>query len=296
MVRAILVPTMAFLGVAISLPCFSGEFEIDQLLENQCVQTAIHRSKNTNSEVNLRLKCFDYAMARAGIQRKLMATSDDDLMRVVGLHNTLYIEKSSSGQDKKVSMISGDMSQLGEVLAVSITPDRSTIAVLNQDQDENSQDRVSLLFFNSRKNGNVAPVRINRDKSLISANSVNFDSTGTRVFLTLATTSEVVSFDIQKDSRSPLSSKQPQKVIELNSEIVQSNHLLSAISLGDQFVTLDEQQGLKGYSSISGQIEQKWAIDREQIELTDLSYARYNHLTKSIHIFDSQGHSVVFNN
>lgn len=234
-------------------------------------------------------------MEKAKSTRKLFASNADSSIKVFGFNNFVYLQKGQS-----VAIISGDMSKLTDIQAVALSPDGNVVATLDRYPDKNGNFAQQLLFFKSSQNGNVVPFAVNNESIISDAQSVTFGSQAGEVLIPVARQnkisnkieSEIISFLISGDSRSPVLGNRPQKREVLSSATAGLFNANSVIAKESEIVVLDPTAGLQAFSLTKDSSKRLWEIKSSDPlfkNLRDLSHLTYSRDKKTLFIFDSSG-------
>lgn len=268
-------------------------------VELDCMEEGrLYGSKRHFNSSKISQGCQDAVKASAQ-KLGIYAQSDDLKLRAYGYGNILLIEDESSGA-VKLNAIAGEMSSFANIEQLALSPDKKTVAVVNQSIDKEGEVAREILVFSTSRNGNIAPLRINRSPLLKGSYSLSYSADSKEIVLVSKSEEEfkVVSFDSESDSRSPVVSRKPAAVELAN--FVEGKTPLQALKADEFLIVLLKSGKVLGIplnqKTEAGEVATNpvWELSQEVIGLEGATKIKLNLDKKILTVSNSSGEAVEF--
>lgn len=233
--------------------------------------------------------CFE--KAKREMTARTQSSSYDGQVVVRALKNILFISTSDGTKDN-LYKISGPMSGLQNIKSVAVSSDKKYIAVLNEKISQDGVFQQEVLVFQTGRNGNVAPYRVNQSPLLSDAQSIYFSADASEILALKrkARGSSIIAFKASADSRSANLKRRPAGIViqgefELPLSLVKDENLL---------IMLEPNGDISGKELVGMKAIGSWKLSKEETEVSKPSALRYDPVKRVLQVVDGNGQESEF--
>lgn len=273
----------------------------DTLTDTQCYRFAKNFKSSSAGNLQTLSQCLHLALTKSSTIKHMAARSASKKYQAIGYMNMIFVLNTNTEhqiadkfKSKKIRVIAGEMTGLENIESIAVSPDGDTIAVINRTSG-NNVNNSSLLLFPSNKNGNISPKHVNTHIDLVDATKITYDFNGRNILVSLPHSKEIISFNAVADSRSPLQTKLPDKLVLIDSSY-KLNQLIDIKYIDkDSLLVIDKTQGLKLFRIKNQKVKLVWSLERESISISTLENIEISVVDKHLSLSSKNGEQFSVN-